>query len=522
MKSEPRTPYVALARKYRPQTFADLVGQPHVTATLTRALESQRIAQAYLFAGQRGVGKTSAARILAKCLNCDKGPTAKPCQTCASCAQITQGSSLDVIEIDGASNRGIDEIRSLRETVPFAPTTGQFRVYIIDEVHMLTAEAFNALLKTLEEPPAHVKFIFATTAPNKIPATILSRCQRFDFRRVEASSIVGALSRIAEAEKIEASEPALYAIARAADGSLRDAEVMLEQAASFVRGTLEEQDVTALLGAVESEALARWAQAILERKAPEALSLLTAQLEQGRDPLQLLTGLLRYLRNLLIVASAGAGTRGDSTVAQLVDEPPERLVRLREQAGGVSPQELLVFLQLLTGAYELVRRSPMAQLVLELAVIKLATREEWQSLSEISRRLEALAGRSRGRLGRLLDGDILDTDRTAGELAQDALDQAAVVGQAQHFLMQGHVQDADRQYGAFERDRPGMGQIRGQRHLLRADPLKEGRPDLQDRLRRRGCRGLLSGGYRRLGPGGGRHRTDRRRLRDPSVGGRRR
>ena len=182
--------YLPLARKYRPQTFADLIGQPHVTATLTKALESKRLAQAYLFAGQRGVGKTSAARILAKCLNCATGPTPAPCQTCPSCAQITQGNSLDVIEIDGASNRGIDEIRSLRETVPFAPTSGQFRVYIIDEVHMLTTEAFNALLKTLEEPPAHVKFIFATTAPTKVPATVLSRCQRFDFRRVEAATIV--------------------------------------------------------------------------------------------------------------------------------------------------------------------------------------------------------------------------------------------------------------------------------------------------------------------------------------------
>ena len=387
---DPKTPYLPLARKYRPQTFADLIGQPHVTTTLTKALESKRLAQAYLFAGQRGVGKTSAARILAKCLNCATGPTPAPCQTCPSCVQITQGNSLDVIEIDGASNRGIDEIRSLRETVPFAPTSGQFRVYIIDEVHMLTAEAFNALLKTLEEPPAHVKFIFATTAPNKVPATILSRCQRFAFRRVDASVIVGTLARIAKAEQIAASKPALYAIARAADGSLRDAEVMLEQAASFVRGTLEEQDVTALLGAVESEALANWAQAILERQAPSALSLLTAQLEQGRDPLQLLTGLLRHLRNMLIVASVGEGPAGEATLAQLVDEPPERLHRLREQAGRTSPQELLLFLQLLIGAYELVRRSPMAQLILELVVIKLSTREEWQSLADISQRLERL------------------------------------------------------------------------------------------------------------------------------------
>ena len=383
--------YLPLARKYRPQTFENLIGQPHVTTTLTRALEAKRIAQAYLFTGQRGVGKTSAARILAKCLNCVEGPTAKPCNTCASCAQITQGSSLDVIEIDGASNRGIDEIRSLRETVPFAPTSGPFRVYIIDEVHMLTTEAFNALLKTLEEPPAHVKFIFATTAVNKVPATILSRCQRFDFRRVEAATVVGVLKRVAKAEKVQVSEAALYAIARASDGSLRDAEVVLEQLASFVKGSVEEPDVTALLGAMESDALFGWTQAVLERDTPNALARLMEQLEQGRDPAQLLTGLLRHLRNLLIIRSTREAPSREAILARLIDEPSERLKRLEEQAGKSTPQELLLFLQMLTGAYELVRRSPMAQTILELVVIKLATREQWQSLDQISRRLEQLS-----------------------------------------------------------------------------------------------------------------------------------
>ena len=383
--------YLPFARKYRPQTFEDLVGQPHVATTLTRALEAKRVAQAYLFTGQRGVGKTSAARILAKCLNCDTGPAAAACNRCASCTQITQGSSLDVIEIDGASNRGIDEIRSLRETVPFAPTSGSFRIYIIDEVHMLTAEAFNALLKTLEEPPAHVKFIFATTAVAKVPSTILSRCQRFDFRRLEAATIVAALKRIAKAERLQASEPALYAMARAADGSLRDAEVVLEQLSSFVQGAIEEDDVTTLLGAVESDALFAWTQALLDHDAPAALSALTAQLAQGREPAQLLTGLLRHLRNALIVRAAGEQASGEETLTRLVDEPPDRLKRLKEQATASTPQELLLFLQTLTGAYELVRRSPMAQTILEIVIIKLATREQWQSLDQISRRLEQLS-----------------------------------------------------------------------------------------------------------------------------------
>ncbi len=383
--------YVPLARKYRPQTFEELIGQSHVTTTLARALESKRLAQAYLFTGTRGVGKTSAARILAACLNCAKGPTPTPCRECDTCTQIAKGNNLDVIEIDGASNRGIDEIRSLRESVPFAPTSGAFRVYIIDEVHMLTTEAFNALLKTLEEPPAHVKFIFATTAPSKVPATILSRCQRFDFRRIDTAIIVQALHRIATAERIAVDDAALYAVARAADGSLRDAEVILEQLASFAGGAITEAHVTELLGAIESEALQAWVQAILDRNAPEALASLMRQLEQGKEPPQLLTGLARHLRNLMVVASIRDAPSAGTLLASLIDEPPERISRLEVQAKPLSPQELLLLLQLATGAQELIRRSPMAQTILELIVLKLATREQWQSLDEISRRIERLA-----------------------------------------------------------------------------------------------------------------------------------
>ena len=382
--------YLPLARKYRPQTFDALIGQPHVTTTLTRSLESGRLGQAYLFTGLRGVGKTSAARILAKALNCANGPTANPCNQCPSCTQITQGNSLDVVEIDGASNRGIDEIRNLRETVPYAPTSGPFRVYIIDEVHMLTTEAFNALLKTLEEPPAHVKFIFATTAPNKVPSTILSRCQRFDFRRLESATIVQTLQRVAKAEKLQIDEPALYAIARASDGSLRDAEVVLEQLSSFVKGAIVEADVTALLGAIASDALIDWTQAILEHNTPTALSLLLEQLEQGKDVPQLLTGLLRHIRNLLILRSIAEAPSRAALITRLIDEPADRLQRLETQAQHTSAEELLLFLQMLTGAYELIRRSPMAQTILELVVIKLCTREQWQSLDEISQRLERL------------------------------------------------------------------------------------------------------------------------------------
>ena len=383
--------YLPLARKYRPQAFEELIGQPHVTATLTHALESRRLGQAYLFAGARGVGKTSAARILAKCLNCTDGPRPTPCQTCPNCLQITQGNSLDVMEIDGASNRGIDEIRSLRDTVPFAPTTGAFRVYIIDEVHMLTTEAFNALLKTLEEPPAHVKFIFATTAPQKVPATILSRCQRFDFRRIEVPALIQALRRLAEAEGIRLDEGALFAIAHAADGSLRDAEVILEQLASFVEGPIRESHVTELLGSVESAAMASLMEAILTRQPAEALRILLRETEQGKGAAEILAGLLRHTRNLLMVHSTREAPKRAELLARLVDEPPERLAALEQQADRTTAGDVLLFLQALTGAHELARRSTLGSVVLELVVVKLATREAWQSLEAIASQLAQAA-----------------------------------------------------------------------------------------------------------------------------------
>lgn len=382
--------YLPLARKYRPQNFDELIGQPHVTETLTRALEQNRLAQVFLFAGTRGVGKTSAARILAKCLNCEQGPTPKPCNRCANCTQITQGNSLDVMEIDGASNRGIDEIRSLRESVPFAPMTGKFHVYIIDEVHMLTTEAFNALLKTLEEPPQHVKFIFATTAPNKLPATILSRCQRFDFRRIEPSAMVDLLKRLAKTEKLKIEEPALYAIARASDGSLRDAEVILEQLSNFAKATITESHVLEMLGSLEPERLFEWTQAILERNTSQALSFLKEQLEQGKDAPQLLAELTRHMRNLLIARSTQEASSRAALLARLIDEPAERLERLDKQSSFFLPQELLLLLQILSSAYETIRRSPLARTILELVIIKLATRENWLSLDQISKQLQRL------------------------------------------------------------------------------------------------------------------------------------
>ncbi|MEJ2726317.1 MAG: DNA polymerase III subunit gamma/tau, partial [Deltaproteobacteria bacterium] len=240
--------YEVLARKWRPQVFQDVVGQEHVTRTLINAIKAGRLAHGYLFSGARGVGKTSVARILAKAINCVGGEPGVPCNKCRSCLEITSGSSVDVQEIDGASNRGIDEIRELRENIKYMPSSSRFRVYIIDEVHMLTLPAFNALLKTLEEPPPHVKFIFATTEPHKVPVTILSRCQKFDFKRISFGQIIQQLEKIAAQEEIGISKSGLTLLARAADGSMRDAESLLDQVVSFTGPKVEDRQITEILG----------------------------------------------------------------------------------------------------------------------------------------------------------------------------------------------------------------------------------------------------------------------------------
>src|SRR3989338_2505803 len=257
--------YQIFARKFRPQTFDEIIGQEPIAVTLKNAISKQRVAQSFLFTGSRGVGKTSTARILAKALNCEQGPTTTPCNQCGSCEEITKGTSLDVLEIDGASNRGIDEIRNLRENVKFKAAHGRYKVYIIDEVHMLTGEAFNALLKTLEEPPEHVKFIFATTEVHKVPLTILSRCQRFNFKRISTGEIAKKLKEVAKLEKIKVSEQALFLIAKASEGSLRDAESLLDQLASFGEGEVKEGDITFSLGLTDPEIYVSLLEAIKSR-----------------------------------------------------------------------------------------------------------------------------------------------------------------------------------------------------------------------------------------------------------------
>jgi len=350
----------ALYRKWRSQTFDEVVGQEHVVRTLTSALAQSRIAHAYLFTGPRGTGKTTTARLLAKAVNClaEDGP--KPCNQCQICQALNEGRLLDLIEIDGASNRGIDEVRALREQVNFSPNVARYKVYIIDEVHMLTPEAFNALLKTLEEPPSHVIFVLATTEPHKLPPTIISRCQRFDFRRIPLNLIIQHLRHIADAEGLNVEDGALELIARSATGSMRDAISLLDQLSAYGSETITHDLVQSMLGAVATEPLAELIDHILQRDLKGALGLLTQLVDQGLDPRQLTSELLDYVRDLLQVKAGNAPSLTAMTAS--TEE------RMRSQATALSTGEILAIARLLTKASVDVKGNILSQLPLELAI----------------------------------------------------------------------------------------------------------------------------------------------------------
>jgi DNA polymerase-3 subunit gamma/tau len=292
--------YIVIARRWRPQQFEDIIGQTHVSVTLANAIETGRIAHSFIFSGPRGVGKTTAARIMAKALNCEKGPTKNPCNSCSNCESITKGNSLDVLEIDGASNRGIDEIRNLRENIRFTPSHGKYRIYIIDEVHMLTKEAFNALLKTLEEPPSHAIFIFATTEIHRVPATILSRCQRFDFKRIPTKTIIEHLEKICKKEKISISRDALLQIAKKADGSMRDAQSILDQIISYSGEKISTEEVASALGIIDQEIFFNFSENIRNGDLKGMLNLCQKIYREGYDLAEFLVGFEEHFRNLLV------------------------------------------------------------------------------------------------------------------------------------------------------------------------------------------------------------------------------
>jgi len=293
--------HLSLYRKWRPQIFEDIIGQTHITQTLINAISLNRISHAYVFSGPRGVGKTTTARILAKSLNCVKGPTSHPCNECGNCIKITDGYSMDVIEIDGASNRGIDDVRELRNKVKFTPTEGSFKVYIIDEVHMLTTEAFNALLKTLEEPPPHVVFIFATTAPQKIPDTILSRCQWFNFKRIPLQKIINKLKFISTDEKLDIEEKALNIIARNATGSMRDAESTLDQIIAYCGKKIKAKNVIDVLGIIDEDVFFNILDAVIQEDALRAIEIIHQSSDSGGDPVQFIRNLTEYVHNLSLL-----------------------------------------------------------------------------------------------------------------------------------------------------------------------------------------------------------------------------
>ncbi len=374
--------YQVFARKYRPQTFDDLVGQAHVTRTLKNAVEQNRLAHAYLFVGPRGIGKTSTARILAKALNCIHGPTIKPCGVCDSCKEIAGGNSLDVLEIDGASNNGVEQVRELRDNVRYAPSKGHFKIYIIDEVHMLTSAAFNALLKTLEEPPAHVKFIFATTEPQKVLPTILSRCQRFDLHRIPANLIADHLQYIAGNEKVTLEPAAAHAIAKGADGGLRDAESMLDQLVAFCGESIAEADVLSVFGFTSEQTVANFTDAILRGATAEALELLHSEAELGKDMMKLMSDLIAYLRDLLVFK-----VKPDAVAEDL---NPELRHALESQSAAIETDRLLELIDQFAGAEGRMKWAPNKRLHFEVAVIKAIQTLEQVTLNEVIANLSAL------------------------------------------------------------------------------------------------------------------------------------
>lgn len=377
------THYEVLARKYRPQTFSELTGQEHVSRTLQNAIDTGRVAHAFLFTGARGVGKTSTARILAKTLNCERGVTVEPCNVCPLCVEITKGTSTDVFEIDGASNTGVDDIRELRDNIKYLPSHSRYKIFIIDEVHMLSNNAFNALLKTLEEPPEHVKFIFATTEPHKLPVTILSRCQRFDFKRVALPRIVERLRQIAEAEGIAVSDSALALVARKGDGSMRDALTAFDQVLACCGSAVGDEDVVMLLGAVDRRLLGDVAAAVFGGDTQGVLAGVKTVDGVGYNMRQFCQELIEYFRNLLVVRSV-------KRPEEILDVAAAELDDLRRQAEGSTPLDIQRRLTLLVKAESDMAHATFPRLVLEIALLKLATLEPVVPVQDLLEKIRLL------------------------------------------------------------------------------------------------------------------------------------
>lgn len=397
--------YEVLARKWRPKHFCDVIGQEHVTKTLQNAIASKRVAHAYLFVGPRGIGKTTLSRIFAKALNCSAGDdaTADPCDNCTNCKEIMAGTSLDVIEIDAASNNGVNNIRDIREDAQFAPTSSRYKVFIIDEVHMLSTGAFNALLKTLEEPPPHVKFIFATTEIDKLPATIISRCQRFDLRRIPTGLIVKSLSKICEAEGVTASEDALLAIARGAEGGMRDALSALDQIISFKGTNVTEDDVLSVFGLVSREQIVRLTTSMLKGDMALGLKIVNDLDARGKDLRRLLLEMLNHFRDLLVLQQLGA------EATTILDVTPEQLKSLQEQAPLVDSKRILRVIENFADLENKMRYTLSRRTIFETALLRSCRAVKTVSLDSV---IQALA---KAKLGFKTDNEGLENNSDEGE-----------------------------------------------------------------------------------------------------------
>ncbi len=388
--------YIVLSRRYRPKSFNEIVGQKHVVTTLVNALQTDRVAHAYLFAGPRGVGKTSMARILSKALNCQKGTIDTPCNKCSTCNSITNGNDIDVLEIDGASNRGIDEIRNIRQNVGYAPAVSRHKIYIIDEVHMLTKEAFNAILKTLEEPPEHVKFIFATTSPSRVPDTVQSRCQRFDFKNISIPDISDRLAQICKTESIVAEDEVLQSIAKYARGGLRDSESILDQLASFCHEKITLRDVYDIFGVVNEEKLSSLINSFIEKNPELSIEIFHNIIESGIDIEGFIDQLLLYIRDLLLVSVCKKGCDSIETASG-------DLGLLRMQSPSFSPETLMYMFQIISEAKTKTKDLLQQKIYLEVLFIRLATMEELRPLSSVLDKIEGMK--------KMFEGTVEDTDK---------------------------------------------------------------------------------------------------------------